>query len=190
MPIQVVQASYLYQQENNQKKKQSIHKTQSGRAEKQEKSSGREGAHWNYATEDKPKSRELGNSTTQELSDISSISNSARQDILAYEPHKNTRQDNGYRFNSCLVHFTQHAQPPWCSHRYTLGARVPGFQWEHAEYIAGFETLCPTSAQQEHSVHIQNVISICTPNVPIGNISFTADMRPCHVSKMYPPRTF
>jgi hypothetical protein len=24
----------------------------------------------------------------------------------------------------------------------TLGARVPGFQWEHAEYIAGIEALC------------------------------------------------
>jgi hypothetical protein len=36
----------------------------------------------------------------------------------------------------------------------TLGARVPGFQWEHAEYIAGIETLCPAFAQQEHPVHI------------------------------------
>jgi hypothetical protein len=71
----------------------------------------------------------------------------------------------------------------------TLGARVPGFQWEHAEYIAGIETLCPAFAQQEHSVHIWNVIWTCAPNVPIGNISFIAGMRPCHVSEMYPPRT-
>ena len=40
----------------------------------------------------------------------------------------------------------------------TLGTRVPGFWWEHAEYIAGIETLCPAFAQQEHSVHIWNVI--------------------------------
>jgi hypothetical protein len=74
--------------------------------------------------------------------------------------------------------------------RQTLGARVPGFQWEHAEYIAGIETLCPTFSQQEHPVYIWNVIWVCVPNVPIGNISFTAGMRPCHVSEMYPPRTF
>jgi hypothetical protein len=36
----------------------------------------------------------------------------------------------------------------------TLGTRVPGFWWEHAEYIAGIETLCPTFAQQEHPVHV------------------------------------
>jgi hypothetical protein len=72
----------------------------------------------------------------------------------------------------------------------SLGARVPGFWWEHAEYIAGIETLCPAFAQQEHLVHIWNVIWLCVPNVPIGNISFTAGMRPCHVSEMYPPRTF
>jgi hypothetical protein len=73
---------------------------------------------------------------------------------------------------------------------FSLGARVPGFQWEHAEYIAGIETICPAFAQQEHPVHIWNVIWVCAPNVPISNISFTAGMRPCHVSKMYPPRTF
>jgi hypothetical protein len=72
----------------------------------------------------------------------------------------------------------------------TLGARVPGFQWEHAEYIAGIETLCPAFAQQEHPVHIQNAIWVCAPNVPIGNILFTAGMKPCHVSKMYSPGTF
>jgi hypothetical protein len=72
----------------------------------------------------------------------------------------------------------------------TLGARVLGFQWENAEYIAGIETLCPAFAQQEHPVNIQNVIWLCVPNVPIGNILFTAGMRPCHVSEMYPPRTF
>jgi hypothetical protein len=72
----------------------------------------------------------------------------------------------------------------------TLGARVPGFEWEHAEYIAGIETLCPAFALQEHPVHIWNVIWVCAPNVPIGNISFTAGMRPCHVSTMYPPGTF
>jgi hypothetical protein len=72
----------------------------------------------------------------------------------------------------------------------TLGARVPGFWWEHAEYIAGIETLCPAFAQQEHPVHIWNVIWVCAPNVPIGNILFTACMRPCCVSKMYPPGTF
>jgi hypothetical protein len=71
----------------------------------------------------------------------------------------------------------------------TLGARVPGFQWEHAGYIAGIETLCPAFAQQGHPVHIWNVIRLCVPNVPTGNISFTAGMRPCHVSEMYPPRT-
>jgi hypothetical protein len=71
-----------------------------------------------------------------------------------------------------------------------LGGRVPGFQWEHAEYIAGIETLCPAFAQQEHPVHIWNVIWVCAPNVPISNILFTAGMRPCHVSKMYPPGTF
>jgi hypothetical protein len=52
----------------------------------------------------------------------------------------------------------------------SLGARVPGFQWEHAEHIAGIETLCPAFAQQEHSVHIWNVIWTCAPNVPISNI--------------------
>jgi hypothetical protein len=72
----------------------------------------------------------------------------------------------------------------------TLGARVPGFEWEHGEYIAGIETLCPAFAQQEHPVHIWVVIWLCVPNVPIGSISFTAGMRPCHVSEMYPPRTF
>ena len=72
----------------------------------------------------------------------------------------------------------------------SLGVRVPGFWWEHVEYIAGIETLCPAFAQQEHPVHIWNVIWLCVPNVPIGNISFTAGMRPCHVSEMYPPRTF
>jgi hypothetical protein len=71
-----------------------------------------------------------------------------------------------------------------------LGARVPGFEWEHAEYIAGIETLCPAFAQQEHSIHIWNVIWICAPNVPIGSISFTAKMKPCCVSEMYPLRTF
>jgi hypothetical protein len=45
-------------------------------------------------------------------------------------------------------------------------------------------------AQQEHPVHIWNVIWVCAPNVPISNISFTAGMRPCHVSKIYPPGTF
>ena len=64
--------------------------------------------------------------------------------------------------------------------------RVPGFQWKHAEHIAGIETLCLAFAQQEHSVHIWNVIWICAPNVLIGNILFTAKMRPCHVSEMYP----
>ena len=64
----------------------------------------------------------------------------------------------------------------------TKGARVPGFWWEHAEYIAGIETLCPAFAQQEHTVHIWNVIWLCVPNVPISNILFTAGMRPCHVS--------
>jgi hypothetical protein len=72
----------------------------------------------------------------------------------------------------------------------SLGARVPGFWWEHAEYIAGIETLCPTFAQQEHPVHIRNVIWLCVPNVPIGNILFTAGMRPCHVSEVCPPRIF
>ena len=75
-------------------------------------------------------------------------------------------------------------------HLVSLGARVPGFWWEHAEYIAGIETLCLAFAQQEHAVHIWNVIWLCVPNVPIGNILFTAGMRPCHVSKMYPPRIF
>jgi hypothetical protein len=74
--------------------------------------------------------------------------------------------------------------------RQTLGAKVPGFQWEHAEYIAGIETLCLAFAQQEHPVHIWNVIWLCVPNVPISNISFTTNIRPCHVSKMYPPGTF
>jgi hypothetical protein len=73
---------------------------------------------------------------------------------------------------------------------HSLGVRVPGFWWEHAEYIAGIETLCPAFAQQGHPVHIWNVIWLCVPNVPIGKISFTAGMRPCHVSEMYPPRTF
>ena len=72
----------------------------------------------------------------------------------------------------------------------TLGARVPGFWWEHAEYIAGIETLCLAFAQQERPVHIWNVIWLCVPNVPIGNILFTAGMRPCNVSEMCPPRTF
>ena len=72
----------------------------------------------------------------------------------------------------------------------TLGVRVPGFWWEHAEYIAGIETLCLAFAQQEHPVHIWNVIWLCVPNVPISNILFTAGMRPCHVSETYPPRTF
>ena len=72
----------------------------------------------------------------------------------------------------------------------SLGARVPGFWWEHAEYIAGIETLCPAFAQQDHPVHIWNVIWLCVPNVPISNISFTAGMRPCYVSEMCPSRTF
>jgi hypothetical protein len=72
----------------------------------------------------------------------------------------------------------------------SLGARVPGFEWEHDEHIAGIETLCPAFTQQEHPVHIWNVIWTCAPNVPIGNISFAAEMRPCHVSEMYPPGTF
>ena len=48
-----------------------------------------------------------------------------------------------------LAHF-QISRVGWS----TLGARVPGFQWEHAECIAGIETLCPAFAQQEHPVHI------------------------------------
>ena len=48
----------------------------------------------------------------------------------------------------------------------------------------------PAFAQQEHPVHIWDVIWVCAPNVPISNISFTAGMRPCHVPKMYPPGTF
>jgi hypothetical protein len=40
----------------------------------------------------------------------------------------------------------------------SLGVRIPGFQWEHVEHIAGIETLCPAFAQQEYSVHIWNVI--------------------------------
>ena len=72
----------------------------------------------------------------------------------------------------------------------TLEVKGPGFQWEHSEYIAGTGTLCPVFAQQEHSVHILNVISMCAPNMPVGNILFPAEMGPCHVSDMYPPRTF
>jgi hypothetical protein len=71
----------------------------------------------------------------------------------------------------------------------TISRCVNLLMWEHAEYIAGIETLCPAFAQQEHSVHIWNVIWTCAPNVPIGNTLFIAGMRPCHVSEMYPPRT-
>ena len=82
----------------------------------------------------------------------------------------------------CMTH-----QPHQFPH---TGVRVPGFQWEHAGYIAGIETLCPAFAQQEHPVHIWSVILVCAPNVPIGSISSIASMRPCHVSEMYPQRTF
>jgi hypothetical protein len=72
----------------------------------------------------------------------------------------------------------------------TLGAKGLGFQWEHVGHTTGIGTLCPAFTQWEHSIHIWNVIQICTPNVPIGNILFTAGMRPCHVSDMYLLRTF
>jgi hypothetical protein len=58
----------IYTRENlNHKEDKKQTETQSRRSEKREKSSGREGAHRNYAMEDKPKSLELGTLATWQL---------------------------------------------------------------------------------------------------------------------------
>ena len=48
----------------------------------------------------------------------------------------------------------------------TLGARGPGFRWEHSEYIAGIETLCLQCDHRTHAEYICDVVSLWYLHLP------------------------